>query len=325
VRRYPEQFSRGARTCNYQSTRAVQEGEVALTQIQAFIDDSASDKGDKRFFIAGYVARAEVWDAFSKAWSIELACGTPISYLKMSEAKAFRGEFKGWTMKQRRRKLTKLHRVIESFQLMSFHSSMARDAAFERYKRTAPRGLSSPHFLCGFAAISGVTRYFSDTPESCSIEFVFDTQTGVDEDTDLFFDEMVKRIPKARSVIAAKPRFVDDKASAPLQAADFLAWHLRRSHEDNGSWGSASELDPTGVRHLHCGDLDSAIPAWTEFDEQEPGVKQLQTKANWKALKKVVRAQLEADYLPPHGTRTNNFVFGIRDRARRLLRHWRTK
>jgi hypothetical protein len=287
------------------------------------MDDSASDQGDKRFFIAGYVARADVWATFSKAWAIELAFGTPISYLKMSEAKAFRGEFKGWTMKQRKRKLARLHRVIELFQPMSFHSSMPRDAAFARYKRAAPRGLSSPHFLCGFAAICGVARHFATAPEPCSVEFIFDTQAGVDEDTDLFFDEIVKGVPKsARRVISGKPTFVDDKVSAPLQAADLLAWHLRRNHEERGNWGRVGELDPTASQHLHCGDLDSKIPIWTEFDEQEPGVELLQTKADWKTLRKLVRAQLGTGFLPPHGTRTKNLVFGVRDRIRRLFRRW---
>jgi hypothetical protein len=289
------------------------------------MDDSASDQGDKRFFIAGYIARSDVWDAFSKAWAIELASGTPIAYLKMSEAKAFRGQFKGWTMKQRKRKLARLNRVIECFQPMSFHSSVPRNAKFERYKRAAPRGLASPHFLCGFAAVSAVARHFANAPEPCSIEFIFDTQAGVDEDTDLFFDEMIKRVPKARGVIAGKPKFVDDKTSAPLQAADMLAWHLRRSHDEHGDWAKIGELDPTGSQHLHCGDLDSAIPVWAEFDEQEPGVELLRSKADWKILKKLVRAQLATGFLPPHGTHTKNLIFGMRDRARRLFRRWRRK
>lgn len=289
------------------------------------MDDSASEQGDKRFFIAGYIARADVWEDFSKAWAIELAFGTPISYLKMSEAKASRGEFKGWTMKQRKRKLARLNRVIEHFQPMSFHSSMARDAVFERYKRAAPRGLSSPHFLCGFAAVSGMARHFANAPESCSVEFIFDTQAGVDVDTDLFFEEMVKRVPKGRSVIARKPKFVDDKASAPLQAADLLAWHLRRNHEEHGNWGRVGELDPTGSRHLNCGDLDSMIPVWTDFDEQQPGVEFLRTKADWKNMRKLASAQLATGFLPPHGTRTKNFVLGMRDQGQRLLNRWHRK
>lgn len=36
--------------------------------LQPFCDDTASDKGDKRLVIAGYLNRADRWQLFSKAW-----------------------------------------------------------------------------------------------------------------------------------------------------------------------------------------------------------------------------------------------------------------
>lgn len=294
-------------------------------KLQAFIDDSASEKGDKRFFMAGFIARPDIWDGFSKAWAQELRWGRPIAYLKMSEAKALRGEFRGWTRKQVRRKLARLVSVIHHFKPMSFHASVPRNADFERYKAAAPRGLVSPHFLCGFLTISGVARYFAEAPNECRIEYVFDTQAGVDDDTELFFDEMIKRIPdKARKLIAGKPQFLDDQAAVALQAADLLAWHLRRNHEERGDWGKFGDIDPIGDRpHLHCGDLDGSLVGWAEFDEQQPGIDRMKTKSEWKALKGELRRLSAAGYIPPHGTHFRNFVFGLRDRFRALSRRWR--
>lgn len=83
--------------------------------LQAFCDDSASDKGDKRLFMAGYLDRADRWQLFSEAWLEELQALPSIAYLRMVEANNLRGQFKGWTKKARDQKLKGLARVIIVF------------------------------------------------------------------------------------------------------------------------------------------------------------------------------------------------------------------
>jgi hypothetical protein len=60
--------------------------EKPLAFLQAFIDDSASETGDQRLFMAGYITSAETWVHFADAWAKELKSAPPISYLKMVEA-----------------------------------------------------------------------------------------------------------------------------------------------------------------------------------------------------------------------------------------------
>jgi len=85
-----------------------------------------------------------------------------------------------------------------------------------------------------FTVVSAVSRYVAESPVRAPIRFVFDEQQGVDVDVEMFFSEMIKSLPaEAQNLIDGLPAFKSDKELqyAPLQAADFLAWHLRREHE----------------------------------------------------------------------------------------------
>ena len=57
--------------------------------LQAYVDDSASDQGDQRLFLAGYINAADRWIRSSDAWAEVLRDPPAIGYLKMSEANRF--------------------------------------------------------------------------------------------------------------------------------------------------------------------------------------------------------------------------------------------
>lgn len=274
-----------------------------LPFLQAVIDDSGSDKGDRRLFMAGFISTTENWALFSGAWATELRAGKPISYLKMREANSRDGEFDGWTQAEVSEKLARLKAVIDHFEPMSFHNSMSRSADWEAFRAIAPRGLGNAHFSCTFGIVSSVCRFVASQKHLSRIEFIFDTQAEIEDEIDLFFEYMAESIPKeARALIARKPRYEDDKKFAPLQAADMLAWHLRRRHEDHGSWMKESDdLAPiSSSAHLDCGDLDVALPSTHKgVAEQMDGVKGLKSKGEWQRMKKDARRLQAAGYVPP--------------------------
>src|SRR5207245_632978 len=124
---------------------------------------------------------------------------------------------------------------IRHFSPLSFQFSVGRDVYFRELKPVSPRGLGSPHFVGCFHVVSGLAGYAASQGVTTPIEFIFDEQEGVDDDINLFFSHMKKNIPrKARKLIDGVPVFKNDKDKRflPLQAADMLAWHLRREHED---------------------------------------------------------------------------------------------
>jgi hypothetical protein len=296
-----------------------------LAFLQAFIDDSASESGDKRLFLAGYLNNAENWAKFADAWQDELRAGNAIRFLHMVDANNFSGEFKGWTDDEKNEKLRGLMRVARHFKPFSFHVSVSRAEYFDTVKRVAPRGLGSPHLVCCVAVVSNITRYLAQQGWQHKVKFIFDKQNGVEDDIALFFDHMKTHIPReARKLIYGQPSFEDDKTFTPLQAADMLAWHLRRNHEYNGSWSKgdpgASLCNPKG--HLSA-ELDSMLPSWTDEFSKMPAIERMQTKPEWRKLKVALRQAKASGYIPPHGTRFKNFKHRIRDRVAAIIRRLR--
>ena len=205
-----------------------------MSPLQAFTDDSASRSDDQRLFMAGYLNETAKWALFSTAWEEELKVSPSIDYLKMAEAFAFKGQFVGWTEAARDEKLTGLARVIRHFKPLSFEVSVSRSEYDRLVTPHAPRGLG-PHFVCCFGVIASVARAADVNGFDTPIDFIFDKQDGVEDDARLFFGEMIKHLPaSARKLVRRPPSFKDDKLHLPLQAADMLAWHVRRKHETRG-------------------------------------------------------------------------------------------
>ena len=132
-----------------------------LAFLQAFIDDSASEIGDRRLFMAGYVNHAETSVSFADAWAEELKAKPSIKYLKMVEATNLR-RIQGMEKDSRDEKIRKLAQTICNFgSILSFDFSINRKTYYEDVRPVAPRGLGNPYFPCSFSVISGVSRFSS--------------------------------------------------------------------------------------------------------------------------------------------------------------------
>jgi hypothetical protein len=273
-----------------------------LAFFRAFIDDSAtedSDRKDRRLFFAGYLNRAENWALFAEAWAEELAAPPAIAHLHMVEAQNLRDQFKGWTESAKNEKLRGLARVIRHFEPLSFEMSLNRDHFYEVLKPVSPRGLANPHFSCCGATVATVAKFAAAAKLQGQIEFIFDEQDGVDENIDLFFDQIKPWLPrKVQKMIAGRPLFRSDLQFTPLQAADMLVWHLRREHEVGDQLSMADLL--RGVRgHLVSQIDEETITAWAHHDQQIPGIKLLKTKSQWRSFKAEF-TRLAAAGISPH-------------------------
>lgn len=293
--------------------------------LQAVIDDSASETGDRRLFLAGYLNSARNWALFADAWDEELKAGRPIRYLKMSEANSLRGEFERWTPFERDEKLRGLKRVARHFGPLTFHTSISR-AHSQTLKPVTPRGFANPHFLCSINIVTMVTRHVDkvaaeDGKLAVPIEFIFDQQNGVESDIDQFFDLFMKHLPNAtRKLISHRPVFKDEKLYTPLQAADMLAWHLRRSHEENGDWTVTRDPIPvfSGRGHLHS-EIDPLIGPFAETFAKSPKLSQLTNKAQWRRFKNNLKEIRASGFIPPRRTKLRNLAHGFRKRLLSLF------
>lgn len=263
-----------------------------LVFFRAFVDDSGSESGDRRLFLAGYLNRVEAWALFADAWAEELRATPSIEYLKMVEAQNLRDQFKGWLPKERDEKLRGLARVIRHFEPMSFEMSLNREYFDRVLKPVSPRGLASAHFACCGATIVSVARFAAKAKMKGQIEFIFDEQDGVSSDMDLFFEQIKPHFPKkARQLIAGKPLFRDDKEFTPLQAADMLAWHIRREHEDSVQLPMANLLK-NSRGHLISEIPEHMIARWADHGRHLPGIESLSTKRQWRSFKEGYSRQI---------------------------------
>ncbi len=294
--------------------------------IQAYVDDSTSDEGDQRLFLAGYVNRADKWALFSDAWDEELRGSPSIDYLKMRDANSLRGQFQGWTADARDKKLQGLYRVIRHFKPASIHSSVSRKEFEEIVVPVAPFGFSRPYSFC-FQAIMIHLAY--STLESglpkVPIEFIFDDQEGLGEEAKFFYRLIRDNQPKAvRDILSVDPIFRDDKLVKPLQAADMLAWHVRRNHVRDPMAFQVPDFLSTNGLHMAI-DIDAShLRHLADGFAKIPGTQLLKSKPAWKkTLEQVKIIELEGKRPPNWSTRSHVAKIVWKRRALGLLRRFR--
>jgi hypothetical protein len=270
-----------------------------MVALQAFVDDSAAETGDRRLFLAGYIGTAIQWIAFSYAWDVELRKPPAIGYLKMSEAAGLDGQFKGWNASDRDAKVLALAQIVRAYGPWFVYCSVSRAEYARILAPVAPWPLKNPYFDCFWGVIHTAARYQAEfAPDGPPIDFIFDEQGGTGLEAVMWYGWLKEdQDPAIRRALGATPVFRDDKEVAALQAADMLAWHLRRGHERPEETLPIKALLMTEGAGI---DVDAASLEQTARKfRRVPGVQFVQSKAAWRETKKGFQAYLDAGVRPP--------------------------
>jgi len=300
---------------------------------QAYVDDSASEMRDRRLFLAAYVNTADRWIRFADVWKEELDRAPSIEYLKMREAANLSGQFRGWSEQDRDEKLRHLFRIIRHFKPASFHASVSR-ADFERIVAPyAPYGMKHPYSVCFQYLIIPIANQQAQVGgPKVPIDFIFDNQDGLGETARLIYQAIRRTQPNAiQKFLSVDPQFRDDKLVLPLQAADVLAWHVRRRWEDLGpsAYSLPQSLDAAGFHGAV--DVDaSRLQRIADGFKRVPDVATVASKSQWKQVRRAIEYQMETDSLPSvRWTKFKNTVAHIRIRAgviaQSISRAWRRR
>ena len=253
--------------------------------LKAFIDDSASDQGDKRLFLAGYINAGDRWIRFSDAWDEVLKDRPTIGYLKMSEANNLGGEFRGWDRVDRDEKLRHLARVIRHFEPRSIHASVSQAQFRAIIAPVAPHGFASPYSLCFQALMLPLALQQAKERIKVPIDFIFDSQEGLGTQAAFFYQKIRESQPKnIRDVMCASPIFRDEKQMLPLQAADMLAWHIRRRHEEDPKLFHVPDFLSHDGLHMAIDIQEESLRSIAKGFSQVPGVSRIQRKSPWKKM-----------------------------------------
>jgi hypothetical protein len=197
--------------------------------LKAFIDDSGS--GDTKYFVmAGYLGTVSAWECFDERWRAVLDDDPKIPYFHAVEARSLRpdGVWAGITEQERDAKIDRFVEVIQSVDIQAVYVRLKQSDYNEIFKGKVPEKWDSPYYclFSSFVSLSGLVlaeQFGAEGP----IEFVFDNHEKYKRHGQEFYDGT--RVFLIRDQTAPNIHFRDDKDFPPLQAADLLAWQVRRA------------------------------------------------------------------------------------------------
>jgi hypothetical protein len=199
--------------------------------LQAFVDESVEDPV---FLMGGYIGPADAWASFSDRWQDVLDIPPRLKYLKMKEAYSFHGEFEGWSEDRRDARLSLLHEVIDQFASAAFVLAFDYDkfkSAFSLLSGLGKKNLN-PYYFAAARLMTNLARSQENLSLHGPIKFIFDDRMmekrHVVEAWDWAWKVAKPNPPNLHEIIGSAPSFEDGKIFKPLQAADMIAWWMRR-------------------------------------------------------------------------------------------------
>jgi hypothetical protein len=197
----------------------------------------------------------------------------------MSEAENLSGQFRGWTERAREVKVLSLGRLIKKYDPWSFECSVSQNSFDKILQPVAPYDLKNPYFMCFYGAIVTIARYHSSKGIDVPVDFVFDEQGGLGHFVALWYQYIKQQQNQAISkVLGAAPLFRDDKKVLPLQAADLLAWHLRRQKEKRNASERREVMKHIFGNHVEARITEDILQQEARKMSAVPGIEDVQIK-----------------------------------------------
>lgn len=205
-----------------------------LLMLQGYVDDSGSEPSSRTFILAGYVLPASVWELFSDSWDAALRSGRPIDWLHMKDTgkDEIKGQFSGWSVDEIDAKLLPLGAIINSFSPIAL-VCRANWSEYKKFRRGSPNAalIDNPYKAMFYEIIKIMHGVSVRANNLQSVDFVFDNHGPVGIEAIGWYDEIKDLFPlESQPFFGSTPLFKDDKDVRPLQAADMLAWFMRRKY-----------------------------------------------------------------------------------------------
>lgn len=217
-------------------------------QVTYFIDDSGRDDPPV-FVLAGLAVRSDKVEALEADWTAVLTAPPQLAAFKMKDAHGLRGAFAGWDWKDRDKKLLALAGVIERHAQVVLSLSVLHENYDAVFRGRMMRSMDHPYETMFHLLIVQAFLQRGRLEPASQAAFVFDRQRGAETSLAQIFDNFdAALVPEIQAFLSQPPRHADDVVEVALQAADMIAWHVRRSATQTGGLASASVAGPILAR-----------------------------------------------------------------------------
>lgn len=205
-------------------------GSRLLAIIQAYIDDSGNSDGNGNpvFVLAGYVAAADDWVAFSDEWEAECAAHPPVRGFKMAHANGFRGSFDRWEAEDRDARVQRLAEIVQRHTVLRLQASIFWQDYNEILRGNLPGLLDNPYVWLFWRLLTAMTEWQVEKNVRSKVDFIFDDQGPFGLEAATWFQYLRDNTPFADNEFVGSVTFKHDDDVLPLKAADMWAWHVRR-------------------------------------------------------------------------------------------------
>jgi hypothetical protein len=205
---------------------------IAIDRFEAYADESEQvDTEQSPYLIAAYVLPASQWLGFADEWHDCCVNRQPkIKFFHAIEAEGLYGEFLGVAPEFRNAKVRDLAAIIRKRHLMNIQCWVSRRDYQSIVAGNVPPELDDPYYLLwekltGLMVMTGI-HFGSSSP----VDFIFDEKKHMEQRVlDAYFQIVKYAKPPVSELLGNTPRFESDERVIPLQAADMLAWNLRRA------------------------------------------------------------------------------------------------
>ena len=214
--------------------------------LEAYIDESGIDQGPV-LVLAGFLSTAERWASFNEEWHealrhLDARKQGGSSRLKMAAAMSARArgtESRAlWD-----ERLARFQSIIERHAMMGAGCAVDLAAFAELFGCGSTYAVDHAYHLAFAGVIGATARHHQALGLTDKIDFVFDRQNAHFDLSNDAFGKVWKVDPLLMKCLAGSPRWADDEAVLPLQAAEWLVWQIRRTF-------AAAQTNPSEIDDL---------------------------------------------------------------------------
>lgn len=196
--------------------------------LQAFIDDSGNSSASEYYVLAGYLSTPEAWIHFDGKWREVLDEEPKLKLFKATQVDSPR-ESDVWASmspEHRDARLSRFIKVAGDHTLRAFFVSVRRQDFIDIIPGSVYSDMEEPYlwlFIAFLKMLESIERHHGDDRR---IHAIFDRHDRHPRAAGRLFVSMAKHMGLAGRI--AKVTFAADSEVLPLQAADLIAWQIRR-------------------------------------------------------------------------------------------------